>query len=511
MRERSQPKVRRKRRRRPDDERLLETPQRVKTPQGEFAQLQRQVGNRAAREGLVAGNRVPVSSLQGARIQRAPDEAGAQDPSAAAEQQVGGGGDAWDSIVAARLEKFLADFQNIPVKVAWQDDGEKQETTVHVHPPYFINTRKYKNSKKRIEAAEKHRKQATGSAEKVPVETSWFARHGKSTPQEIQSILERALKAGKIPTPEGKTHPDGEDLRAWLVKYGIGVDCSGFVSQALMSVMAEVRAQAGEQGPTQEIKKGSGALKGGAAGFAKVNSPSELRPGDTMHTPGHIRILMGVENTEEGVVFTTAESTSASGDIGPNRAVWRYPDSAKLNGLQRKKGKLWKKYGAGVTMGRYKALESFTAEKVPQEHLKEERSPEGPLEAEEKGLLEKIEQGAEALITTGLKMITAATEAAKDLLNRVARWLREMRAAPAVDSEGAEQAAAITAMEPGKAALTLAVQKGERDEIKLTDLVFHTRHPELGGEPIGKDDKELAKEWIKIRKELVRPAIQAAE
>lgn len=507
---RSLRRSRRKRRRRRGDERLLDRPERVTTAQGHFTQLQRQVGNRAASEGLVAGHRVPMTSVQGTPIQRAPDEAGARDPSAAAAQQVGGAGDAWDSIVTARLEKFLTDFQNIPVKVTWQEEGEKREAIVHVHPPYFINTKKYKNSKKRMEAAEKHRRQATGSAEKAPVETSWFARHGKSTPQEIRSILERALNAGKIPTPEGKKHPDGEDLRAWLVKFGIGVDCSGFVSQALMSVMAEVRAQAGEVGPTQEIKKGSGALKGGAAGFSKVNSPSGLRPGDTMHTPGHIRILMGVEKTEEGVVFTTAESTSASGDIGPNRAVWRYPESAKLSGLQRKKGKVWRKYGAAVTMGRYEALESFTSEKVPEEHLKEEREAGAPLEPEEKGLLEKIEEGAEALISTGLKMITAATEAAKDLLDRVGRWLREMRSVPEVDSESAERAAVITAMEPGKAALALAVHDGERDEIKLTDLVFHTRHPELGGEPIGKDDRELAKEWIKIRKELVRPAVQTA-
>lgn len=507
---RSQRKAKRKRRRRPDDERLLERPGRVTSPQGQFTQLQRQVGNRAAREGLIAGHRVPISTFGQDIVQRAPDDAGAREPAAAAEQQVGGTQDAWDAVVGARLEKFLTDFQNIPVKVTWQEEGEKRETTVHVHPPYFINTKKYKNSKKRIEAAEKHRKEATGSAEKAPVETTWHARHGKSTPGAIQSILRRALAAGKIPTPEGKKHPDGEDLRAWLVKYGIGVDCSGFVSQALMAVMGEVRAQAGEAGPTQEIKKGSGALKGGAEGFSKVSTPADLRPGDTMHKPGHIRIVMGVEMTEEGVVFTTAESTSASGDIGPNRAVWRYPDKSKFTGLQRKKGKVWKKYGAATTMGRYEQLEAFVSEKVPEEHIKEERPVDAPLEAEEKSLLEKIDEGAEALITTGLKMITAAKEAAKDLLKRVARWLREIRSMPAEGEEREEQAAVIRAMDPGKAALALAVHNGERNEIKLTDLVFHTRHPELGGEAIGKDDKELAKEWIKIRKDLVRPAVKAA-
>lgn len=477
--------------------------------------LQRQVGNRAVQKRL-AGSGIPAlpdvrhfpsSDAQPGVVQRTPKESGESAPSEAASKQVGGVKDAWDAIVQARLEGFLNKFQNIPVRVAWEENGEKKETTVYVQPPYFINTERYKKSKQRKEAAERHRKEATGSEKKAPVEASWYALHGKSTPEEIQSILERALAAGKIPTPEGKKHPGANDLRSWLRKFGIGVDCSGFVSQALMQVMTEARTQAGVQGPVEKIKKGSGGLKGGSKGFSKVGSPVDIRPGDTMHTRGHIRIVMAVERSEGGVVFTTAESSSSPDDIGPHRAVWRYLDTSKFEGLQHEKGKSWREYKKTVTFGHYERLEAFTSEHIPREYLKDERKPEEPLETEEKSLLEKIEEGAKALITTSLRAITAVAEGTKELLKRAAQRLREIKVAPATGAES-KKWEIIRSMEPSTAMLKIAVYLGERNEIKLTDLVFHTRHPERGEKPIGKDEKELAKEWIKIRNELVQPMLK---
>ncbi len=56
-------------------------------------------------------------------------------------------------------------------------------------------------------------------------------------------------------------------------------------------------------------------------------------------------------------------------------------------------------------------------------------------------------------------------------------------------------------------AVTLAYQQGITDENKLTNLVFFARHPELGGRRIRSDEKELAREWLQIRNQLVRPAL----
>ncbi len=50
-----------------------------------------------------------------------------------------------------------------------------------------------------------------------------------------------------------------------------------------------------------------------------------------------------------------------------------------------------------------------------------------------------------------------------------------------------------------------AIDKGTTDPNKLTDLVFHKRHPELGGRRLNKSERTLIKEWNGIR-ELVSAA-----
>ena len=52
------------------------------------------------------------------------------------------------------------------------------------------------------------------------------------------------------------------------------------------------------------------------------------------------------------------------------------------------------------------------------------------------------------------------------------------------------------------------IQNGERNENRLTDLVFSGRHPERGGQPLQSSETPLVKEWLHIRSRLVRPALQ---
>ena len=50
---------------------------------------------------------------------------------------------------------------------------------------------------------------------------------------------------------------------------------------------------------------------------------------------------------------------------------------------------------------------------------------------------------------------------------------------------------------------------GDRSESDLTDLVFQSRHPELGaGYRIRPEDKLLAREWLDIRERVIRPILQ---
>jgi Uncharacterized protein conserved in bacteria (DUF2272)/D-alanyl-D-alanine carboxypeptidase len=57
-------------------------------------------------------------------------------------------------------------------------------------------------------------------------------------------------------------------------------------------------------------------------------------------------------------------------------------------------------------------------------------------------------------------------------------------------------------------ALPLLIATGVRDESRLTNVIFHARHAELGGRSIRPDEKALAREWLKIRDEVVRPFLR---
>jgi hypothetical protein len=63
------------------------------------------------------------------------------------------------------------------------------------------------------------------------------------------------------------------------------------------------------------------------------------------------------------------------------------------------------------------------------------------------------------------------------------------------------------------AAIRLAMTFGVRDEARLTDLIFYTRHSERGGRRLAAKEagfKVLRSEWLDIRDRLVRPARAAS-
>lgn len=59
-------------------------------------------------------------------------------------------------------------------------------------------------------------------------------------------------------------------------------------------------------------------------------------------------------------------------------------------------------------------------------------------------------------------------------------------------------------------AVSLAAAAGYREADHLTDVVFYFRHPDRIGHAIRPDEHALAQEWIAIREQVVRPALQSA-
>ncbi len=288
-----------------------------------------------------------------------------------------------DRKIQASLEQFLDRFSNIQVTVTWientgQNSVQKSEV-ISVHPPYFIALGKTVESAKDNRDAERKIKAFFKEMDKS-VEKGGFGLHNaliaKASPEEIQLILQRALDQNLIKPGKGQTRPNNKDMQDWLKLHGIGVDCSGYVSQALNQIMREMIY--GPLSKEQELDVAdiySGNLKGGRGKgrrFEKVETPKEIRPGDTMHVDrpdegdkkaiDHIRIIMSVRITPEGYFeFTTAESTAG----GPRSATWRYKNPDKFgdkNPLETlKSGKDWKagkKSKETITYGRYKQLKT---------------------------------------------------------------------------------------------------------------------------------------------------------
>ena len=59
-----------------------------------------------------------------------------------------------------------------------------------------------------------------------------------------------------------------------------------------------------------------------------------------------------------------------------------------------------------------------------------------------------------------------------------------------------------------QAVIRLAVARGITDENRLTDLVFHARHPERQSRPLQAGERQLVQEWLGLRDRVVRPALR---
>ncbi len=59
-------------------------------------------------------------------------------------------------------------------------------------------------------------------------------------------------------------------------------------------------------------------------------------------------------------------------------------------------------------------------------------------------------------------------------------------------------------------AIGMAIQRGVRDENRLTDMVFTARHPDRRGQRLQPGEQQLRREWLDIRDRLVRPALRAS-
>jgi peptidoglycan hydrolase-like protein with peptidoglycan-binding domain len=205
--------------------------------------------------------------------------------------------------VKDKLSNYFAAFDKFTVVV-----GGK---TVEVETPYFMND---------------------GTAG-----GNWDGNNvnaGKGSPKEVQKWLQDRIDKGKVTTA------DPAKLRQYLKDNKIGVDCSGFVSQALNHVAdKEGDMEYGADDVFTPDGRGSGSFGPSGKEFKKIE-PANVAIGDTLYfknAPGkvnHIRIV-GDVRTENGVVYYTI--FESAGSTGPRKMEWKFEGGK----LQEYNGNTW--------------------------------------------------------------------------------------------------------------------------------------------------------------------------
>ncbi|HEX5839269.1 MAG TPA: hypothetical protein VFY26_15645, partial [Anaerolineales bacterium] len=273
-----------------------------------------------------------------------------------------------DEIITASLLQTLENFKNIPIFVGLrpQPPGPPQPVTVKVHAQYFNNkfnedprykdlqtARKKKSFRKIIKALDKPIAASVLKGKTKPLSAGRAVEVGKASPADIKVFVEKAIaekvideyarKIGKLEDGQMLINlPDAdlqEVIQGWMQRTGVGLDCNGFVQQALIQMREDERAVISVINSITGVF-GLPALslpaeiehKIKAVGSFKtketVKIPTKLRPGDVwvMSDEGHIRIVTDVRMSPDGktIVFDTAESTLSSGlDPGPVARTWQ--------------------------------------------------------------------------------------------------------------------------------------------------------------------------------------------
>ncbi len=264
-----------------------------------------------------------------------------------------GGGVGWDAFAERHLRDVLRAYQRVEVTVARGADAPV--ATAHVHTPYMMQTvsivaderalarlkpRHRERLRRAKEARDRARPEVRAYLQEQFHEADGHERDvakGRASSEDVRALLQGAVDRRLVSPGGRRLHPDGKDLRAWLRRFGVGVDCSGFAQHALDSLVSASYAADGrtpdEEDDTGFVRAGwvyrqvSAPSLEGASRFRPVATPAEARPGDVLVSASHIRVVVRAAVPGSGLILDLAESTSASGvpcglaaeeaDIGP--------------------------------------------------------------------------------------------------------------------------------------------------------------------------------------------------
>lgn len=236
-----------------------------------------------------------------------------------------------DEITQA-IRSYYDQFAEIDITVPATQPGQ-QPSNVEVRTRYMIN------AGSRISNATTARN-GNASVNQLLNTFPWGFRHGKAAPENIKSFVQQAVDQSYF------TNTDSDGLESSMQTYGVGVDCSGFVSQTYNHLIDEFDDV--NETDFNVNNTGAASLTDGNTNFDQRTSPADLMPGDSMFLDldtDHVRIVESVDVKDSSVEFVTVESTAADSDIGMRRMTWRYNSLTAFSGLQKKNGTNWEAAG----------------------------------------------------------------------------------------------------------------------------------------------------------------------
>jgi peptidoglycan hydrolase-like protein with peptidoglycan-binding domain len=166
---------------------------------------------------------------------------------------------------------------------------------------------------------------------KVEVETPYFMNNGgggrlvqvgKGSPKDVQKWLQDKINSGAIKSKNPQV------LQDFMKQNRIGVDCSGFVSQAL-NHLADKEGDMDFGSDDIFNPGGRNSTSFGPAGkeFVKI-SPQNVQIGDTLYYDNpengginHIRIVGDIRKENNVLYYTLFES---AGRVGPRKMEWKF-------------------------------------------------------------------------------------------------------------------------------------------------------------------------------------------
>ena len=190
---------------------------------------------------------------------------------------------------------------------------------------------------------------------------------GKVSPKKLEQFIQIAVNEAYKSSPKNRRKKRlpklGNDptkwkliIQKWINEYQIGIDCSGFVFEALRKVHKDIGGSDAEEryidqfGKTTKgkINKPMSTQQVDNTRATKVKKPANLRSGDLMqyykHTKGkvtrHIRIIVSAvkEPQTKGKIpikFDIAESKGSGPKQGPTIQSFRFPDQTEFKNIEK--------------------------------------------------------------------------------------------------------------------------------------------------------------------------------